>query len=143
MSEEQIKEKAAAEAVFLESALGLLRQNRKSLIDVDGEDRCRYLSDDGCSCAIGLLMEHPELAQEGSSWLAQHEALGAEKMKALSFYVLDEYGDSHGLGGKLQSLHDFNHQDFWFEKLKDIAQLFEFDYSSVQSEFGHVDQITS
>lgn len=85
--------------VFDTVAEHLLRQNRKSVNAAGGQ--CRYLSDDGCMCAIGMLLtKHPR----------EIEGLSVESPRVRN--LMDpKYGVSHsyddvGFLGELQSIHD-------------------------------------
>jgi len=126
--------KSQAEALFLKSCLGMLKQGKKSMIAGDPDSGCAYKSSDGSCCAIGFLMDFPFSCLEAKAFSQQKGAFTVENWKALCFEGEDQ--DCPPLGESLQRIHDDDEPDEWFDTMEDFASLYGFDFSSIDEEFG-------
>lgn len=45
-------------------AEGLAKQRKRAMITVDGDERCRYRAEDGCKCALGMILPDELYSEE-------------------------------------------------------------------------------
>ena len=85
--------------IFNKVAVHLIKQNKRSVIyDDNGDDFCRYRSEDGAMCAVGCLISDEEYLPE-----MEGESVGAIINENVS---LDHLRHNHFLLEQLQLIHD-------------------------------------
>lgn len=106
-----------AQVLFDTVADHLIAQGRKSMRVNDGGRRlCAYRGDDGCKCAIGVLIPDADYteAMEGSSIYDPRVAAVVRIPNSLLL-----------LANRLQGIHDHDAVEAWPRSLEGTAQHFE------------------
>ncbi len=110
-------------AVFKKSVKGLLKQNKQSKINFisDGYAYCAYRAEDGCKCAIGMLIKDETYLPSIEGASIEHNKV--HKVLEKSGIKVETCGDINFLRG-LQMIHDQFTPEWWEEEFTEFARKF-------------------
>lgn len=113
------------QAVFDRVRDHLLRQKRRSLRAILGEQFCAYRDENGLKCAIGCLITD----QAYRPSIEGNNPKDARVKNALRASGIEIDGEADLLFlGRLQSIHDSEEPEDWAAELKSFAHLYDLNY---------------
>lgn len=106
--------------VFNKVALHLLTQFKQAKVD----NKCRYRSNDGLSCAVGCLIPdslYDYRLEGGTVFAVLQFAAGTNRLKEFAAVGISE--SNFALLTELQMVHDIREPQDWYSHLCDIAKV--------------------